>query len=465
MQPPASDVLLSELANQTLINPLALGFTIALGIALLVLPRRFAAAPIVIIACLLPLGQRIVIAGLDFTMLRILILVGWTRIFIRGGVGSFRPNWMDKIFFAWVISGTIVYTIQRASLAALVFKLGAAFDTLGVYFLFRLLIRNPADMRAMLHALAVLSVPFALAMSIEWMTGRNYFSVFGGVPEFTFVREGRLRCQGTFRHPIMAGSFGAGIAPIFIALFFDRRTNRALAVAAAACSVAIVGLASSSGAVLGLLAGIGGWGLWFLRGRIRILNLSIVGAICVAQLFMKHPFWHLFVRMNLFSGSTGWHRYALIDAAISHFPEWALIGTASTAHWGHQMEDVTSQYILEGVRGGFATFVLFVAILVAAFRSLGNAVRRLNRVSIGSVSERRNLQYLFWGLGAALFSHCISFIAVSYFGQIQVFFAMNLALASFAGDYTRQLVRRAAKAASAQPADQPTLPARSSATP
>ena len=45
----------------------------------------------------------------------------------------------------------------------------------------------------------------------------------------------------------------------------------------------------------------------------------------------------------------------LIDAAVHYFPQWAVMGTKSTSNWGYYLFDVTNQYILYGVEGGFLT--------------------------------------------------------------------------------------------------------------
>ena len=86
-----------------------------------------------------------------------------------------------------------------------------------------------------------------------------------------------------------------------------------------------------------------------------------------------------------------------------------LFGTRDTASWGLGLEDVTNQYILEGVRGGFVTLVLFCVILFVGARA---AVR----LSLRSRDERES--YLAWGVFVTIIGHCLSFIGVSYFGQI-----------------------------------------------
>ena len=46
--------------------------------------------------------------------------------------------------------------------------------------------------------IGVVLIPVAIFMTIEKTTGRNYFSMFGGVSTLTAIRDGKLRAQGAF---------------------------------------------------------------------------------------------------------------------------------------------------------------------------------------------------------------------------------------------------------------------------
>ncbi len=100
--------------------------------------------------------------------------------------------------------------------------LGFAYDTIGAYFLFRVLFRNFDDIDIFQKALALLIIPLAVFMLFEHFSHKNLFSVLGGVPEFSEIRDGKLRAQGTFSHPILAGTFGATCLPWFVSLWFKQ---------------------------------------------------------------------------------------------------------------------------------------------------------------------------------------------------------------------------------------------------
>jgi hypothetical protein len=239
--------------------------------------------------------------------------------------------------------------------------------------------------------------------------------------EITSVRDGHLRCQGAFRHPILAGTFGATQIPLFVGLWLYRPRERWLAAAAIAAALTIVITSSSSGALMALVAVIGGLTLWRFRDYLRLLRRTTVLTMLALALVMNAPVWYLFAKLSDVTGGGGWHRAYLIDQAIRHFDEWWLFGTTYTAHWGPageviatdpNMMDITNQYVGEGVKGGVLKLGLFLIIIVLCFKGIGRGMRA---EAIGSPSP-----FSLWILGVALFAHCLSFTSTVYFDQIVV---------------------------------------------
>jgi hypothetical protein len=165
----------------------------------------------------------------------------------------------------------------------------------------------------------------------------------------------------------------------------------------------------SSTPVMAVFLMIFGVALFPFRGFLPALRWLVLILLVIAQLVMDTGAAHILARLNIFSGSTGWHRFHLIDQAINHLGEWFWIGTLSTEHWGWGLVDVTNQYILEAVQGGLLGMVLFVLFLVALFKVVGKAIRACD-----SDKER----WIYWCAGIVLFVHCFSFLSVSYFGQM-----------------------------------------------
>jgi hypothetical protein len=136
-------------------------------------------------------------------------------------------------------------------------------------------------------------------------------------------------------------------------------------------------------------------------------------ALLGLELVMKDHVWYILAKINVLAGSTGWHRANLIDQTVRHFSEWWLIGTRieRVADWGVFAGDVTNQYILEGICGGLVTLVLFVWIIVVAFKTIGRSLARAKRAGDKRVS------LLIWAAGASVVSHVAAFFSVSYFDQ------------------------------------------------
>lgn len=414
--------------DQTVVEPLVLVATLLLGALTIVVHRRHAVIPFLFLAFYLPIQQRVAIAEIDFNMLRLLILFGWARILLRGEFRGVRWGAVDYALLAWVTIASIIHSFgPRGGIDAAIFRAGQSYDVIGFYVVLRCWLRDIPNLRTTVAASALFVVLLAVLMAIEFSTGRNFLSVFGGVDPYTTIRDGRLRCQAGFSHPILAGSAGAILAPLCLWLAVERGRHRTLGALGFVSSALVVVFSSSSGPLLGWVAGMGGCALWFLRQHIRAIRWGFVCFAVVLHFVANRPVWAWIGSMNIIGASTSFHRVRLIDAAIAHFPEWALLGTASTAHWGVQLVDVTNHYILEGARGGFATLVAFVFLLGMSFHFVGASLRFV-RQKKGFPGGQRRALLLGWALGAMLFVHAINFIGVAYFGKMMAFLVLTLAM-------------------------------------
>jgi hypothetical protein len=374
------------------------------------------------------LGQVLLVGPFHFTIFRILLLFGWIRIFVKQEIASIKLNSIDKVLIAWVIISSFLYVMLRGSSEAFINRLGTSYNAIGTYFFIRALVWDFDDIVHAVKMLGIIIIPLAVLFVMEMVTGRNLFSVFGGVSEFSEIRNGRLRCQGPFRHSILAGTFGATVMPLFVGLWFHDDRNRLLAAGAFMAATIIVIASSSSGPLLAYLMGMVGLSFWAFRSNMRAIRWGIVLLVLALHGVMKAPVWFLIARVSDFAGGGGWHRSELIDAAIRHFNEWWLIGTSYTAHWmpyqlaiAPNMADMTNQFINEGVNGGLISLCLFIWLIVKCFKTAGNAAR--------SESQLPNSdRFMIWSLGSGLLGHVASFFSVSYFDQIIIFWYLVIAM-------------------------------------
>lgn len=419
------------MSYETTIYQSTTALAILFAVTMLLVPRKYFLVPFVLASCFVPTDQRIIMMGLDFTVIRMLVVVGVLRVFLYGEYRPLTVNPVDRLMLAWALCGALVYSIQHGSAEAVINRAGYVFTAVGLYWLFR---QNIQSWEGIKHAFAlfavgaIVSLPFVL---IEWSTGSNPFVFLGKV--ITAVREENLRCQAAFPHSIMMGLFWTLLAPVFLALARIEK-QKVLYTCAFAASVIIVIASASSTPILVLLVAVIVFGAFPWRRYTGAVAWSLVGIAAGLHVVMNAPVWHLLARVNVIGGSTGWHRYNLIDKAVTNFDEWMVMGCRNTDHWGFGLGDVTNQYILEGVSGGAVTLVLFLLMIYVVLRTL-------LRTSLSCEGVRGRV--LIWALFAMMVAHCIGFIGVSYFGQIMVVWYLTLAAAAWFAEQ-RQLARTVA---------------------
>ena len=135
---------------------------------------------------------------------------------------------------------------------------------------------------------------------------------------------------------------------------------------------------------------------------------------------MKAPVWQLIDRMSIVGGSSGYHRYQLVDQCIRHFGDWWMYGVKDTGAWGWDMWDTANQYVSVADSTGLIPLILFVAILVYGFKYLVKARE--------AWADNKNMQLYNWALGGALFANCVGFFGISYWDQTQVVWYTFLAI-------------------------------------
>ena len=430
-------------------NIFGLLFTAIDAWLLMALPRRWAPIAFLAGAVCMTVGQQLQMGPFSFTVIRLLVAVGVLRVIARGEriAGGFMP--LDKIMCLWAAWAVFSSIFHEAPTTALVAMLGMSYDRLGIYFLMRVFVQDVDDVLNITKAILIILIPLALEMIREKMTGENAFALFGYVPAMDAVRGGAIRAQGPFSHSILAGTVGAVCMPLAL-LFWNRR--RSLALVGLIVNAVIVGTSASSGPILTVTAIAAGLAMWRFRLHMRMVRWGAALALIVLNLVMSDPVYFLLARIDFTGSSTGWHRAALIDSAIKHMDEWWLGGTDYTRHWmptgvywSQDHADITNHYIKMGVWGGLPLLLLFAGTLCVAFAAVGDTVRRIG-------NRPTETSFIMWMLGAILFGHVMSFLAVSYYDQTIVFYYYLLAaIASLHAVTSKKPARRERQAVSREP--------------
>ena len=409
-------------------NVAAIAFLFISATAVMVLPRKWAPIPLLASCCYMTLGQGVEVGPISLPVYRMVLAFGGLRVILRHESLAGGMNAVDKSVVAWagwVVLASFFHEWKPGS--GPVYAAGFVFNVTLVYFLTRTWCSDVGELLGVLRILAWLLVPVALAMSLEHTLERNIFGVFGGVSEGVYVRDGSIRAQGPFSHPILAGTVGAVCFPLMIGIF--RRYRSSSIVGLSACTVIVIA-SHSSGPLMSLFMGVFATLLWIRRSWLRYLRWAAIGAYVSAEVLMTRPAYYLISKIDLTGSSTGWHRAKLIESAFQHLSEWWVFGTDYTGHWmptwlsgDSQQADITNYYLYMGVIAGLPAMLLLIAMMWRAFVWVGESVRN-------APAALREQRFIIWCLGAGLFAHAATSVSVAYFDQSMMFFWLNMGIIS-----------------------------------
>ena len=404
-------------------------------------PRRFAL--LALMTSMIYLSQRngLDIGGFRMHPGRFLELAGAVRVIGRREFQWRDLNRLDRAVLIAYGYVTLMVLLRAAfgygtsadiKMATPTSKLGELIDVLLTYVVFRGLIKTPSDIRLLLIRTVPLLLPFVGLLWIERTTGANPLAALGAIPRVWIDADGgRVRCMGSFLHPALLGTFGAGLAAMYIAISGVKSCRR-WGMLGLAASVAIVLMANSGGPLTMLTGVLIGWGCWFIRGHMKLFRIGVFGALLGLALVMRDPIWYLPSKMSLLFGGSGWHRSYLMQQAITNFDKWWLAGMPldQTLHWFPYLvlgaADITNLYVAFGVDGGLIAMLLLIRLLKTAFSEAGRTVQKFDACR----PSRSEEALLMWGLGVAIAGHMANFFSITYFDQTSSFWLLQLAAIS-----------------------------------
>ncbi|KQY45874.1 O-antigen ligase family protein [Rhizobium sp. Root483D2] len=238
-------------------------------------------------------------------------LVMW----MSGKAGRIRtPDILVILFCLWCsVSLAVVHDLATS------FQSGGmmAIETMGAYFLARVMIRNEGQFYGMVKAIFLIILLLLPLSLYESVTGSNIaLNMFRSVlptqiDYFMAPRWGLRRVQSVFDHPILYGVFCTSVfALVHKVLGRDvspmRRWGRSILVFLATL------LSMSSGPLSALVvqALLMSWG-WFLRGfryRWHVLAAFFASLYTAVSLVSNQSFFEFYVHYFAFSQDTGWDR-------------------------------------------------------------------------------------------------------------------------------------------------------------
>jgi len=416
--------------SQTIFNPFVAVVVVIAGLLIWLLPRNKVIVPFLVVSILIPIDQVVLVGIFHFSVLRILIFFGLIRVLCakassKSEIFSGGMNGIDTVVILLSIFTAVSGALLWRESQAVIYQLGDLYTALGLYFLLRFLVRDQEDVRRTIRVFAYIAAAVASLMVYEQATGQNLVyallkgaraSLLGSAME----RDDRFRAAASFGHPILAGTFGAILLPLFFGLWWKYKQDRKYALLGMISATVISIAANSSTPLLGYIGGLIALCFWPLRKLMRPIRWGIVLTLVSLHLAMKAPVWHLISRIDLAGGSSSYHRYQLVNQCILHFKDWWLFGVKSTGEWGWDMWDTANQYVSTADHSGLLPLILFLAVFAYGFKYLGGARK--------AVEQDKKSALFLWSLGAALFANAVSFFGISYWDQTIVAWYALLAM-------------------------------------
>ncbi len=434
-------------ASETFLHPLVAVWMLVAIALIFILPRNKVIVPLLFTFFSVPIAQVVVLAGLHFTVLRILIIAGLIR---RAALGSSSSqekypggfNGIDKVVVLWAVSAFIIICLQWMSVQVMIKNLGDLLDALGGYLVVRFFIPDLEALRRTVKVLAAVCLVQGAFMLNEQVMHQNLFGYLGGWSVHVTVRDGHIRSQGVLGN-INEGVFGGALIPLFVWLGTTGK-SRLMALLGIAGGLAMVFTSDASTSILAFGGSLLGLGFWFLRKRMRIIRWGLVLILTSLHMVMKAPVWALIARVDLTGSSSGQHRFYLLDNCIRHFSDWWLLGSKSYNEWGYFMFDLCNQFVAVAVTGGLVTLVFFIMMYSRSFSAIGTS-RKL-------VEGDRKKEWLIWCVGCTLFAHVVSSFGINYMALLQMALFPILAFVSIVA-----MDAHAATVVVPQPSEKPQL--------
>lgn len=401
-----------------------------LCIAIILVKKEHAIVPLIMAMCFLPSDISINIGPFHLYGVRIIAIIGFIKTLVAPKDQGFCWNKIDKLFISYNLLGSFIYIVASVNtLGAILFKSGVFVDSVLLYYVLRHSINSKKDVQLIIKTFCycvIVLLPFAM---FEFFSAQNLFAFLGR--SAIAIRNGEIRATTTFSHAILFGSFAAALVPMFWGGYKAQKST--LTLFAIYCCLFFVVACSSSSPIVALAGGV--CLLCFFRWKqySSLLAKFVLFTAIFIHVASESSLWHfIYIRISVKASSTGLHRYLLTEAAVKEFWNWWLLGYGDVGPQWHLKywpqsnalaTDVTNHFLLEGVRGGFVTMILFIYLCYLVVKSLG--ALSMSRHEIAD-------QWLWWGFTVMMITHCLTFLSVAYFGQITMLLYLTIAVGSLA---------------------------------
>ncbi len=383
-----------------------------------------------------PNYMMISIGTIDISIGRIVVTVLLLRCLFDSKISkSFKWTSVDT----WIVIAMITFTaplfIYLPFKQAFENRSGFLMDSLLAYMVTRLIITDYQRLIQVLKWLAFALVPLAAVGVFEAVTEwPPYEIIFRHSRYFQYVsyygtRWGFKRAVGPFSHTILFGCTFAIFFPLLYYLRNEQGKWRRRGLTFALAMVAGTMSSLSSGAWVAMIVAV--FCVIMEKYKRWVKPMLICFAIgCILIAFISNrPFYHVIASYANPFGGGGWHRAKLIDLAIENFPQWWFLGyRGEDPGWGPtlgmEITDITNEFILAGVRYGIWGIIALCGLLWSVFHGIYKSYHR---------TRNPRLRSFYWAAGSVLISITVTWISVSFFGQLipLFYFIVGITAASF----------------------------------
>lgn len=299
--------------------------------------------------------------------------------------------------------------------------IGKGFDTVLMYFIARIAIRSPEDLRGLYVGLAISAVVMSVVGAVESTTVQSPYSSMSGYRIWTSefekgeeFRYGFLRAKGSTSTHIYFGMAMMVILGMLWALrdYAGKKFFNIVSIPAAV----IASMSSmSSGPWLGCIL------LFVMNSFARRVSLirpavNLIALAFVAMELLSNRHFYNLIDYIALDPATAWYRTRLMEVAVSQWRDFWIVGVGSDwpHHWaalidGRNHIDVVNHFIIVALSGGFPAMIMYVATHVIAIRTVIRAWRG------DPDMERRSLLF---GLAVTLVALDFSSMSVGLYGPV-----------------------------------------------
>lgn len=417
-------------------NGLTVFVSVLFSSAALILPAVYSLAIYVAALVSYPNYAKMNVAGLDFTVLRVVVLALLLRALIAASSKPLRIRTIDwlvlSVFGAELVAGLAT---APSFMDFMINRAGATFDMLLPYTAFRLIIRSRRDLKRFLAASLVFMIPTAMIGLYQCFTGYNPFAplenlVYWNVKPSEYGRRfGMTRSNVAFAHPIIFGLIYAMFVPIFAGLTKSMRQYVWLWLAGVVCILVGVFSSVSSGTYLAAFIGLGFLVGYKFRHYWKPVVIICLFCIFVVDIISNRNWYHVLSEFTL-NKQTSWYRGRLIEVALFEggmSGHWFVgYGYGQEPGWGARIDgrpytDMVNHYLLVLSRHGLIGFVPFMLVNIWVVKHLKRAWKKAS-----NEADR----YMIWGLSASFLSLALSSFSVSLEGPPSTVYFLMIAMAA-----------------------------------